>query len=43
MIHVVTVDNQHLYARQLDEMFRMRHEFYIRQRGWTEPRVGRRT
>ena len=35
MIHVVTIANQHLYARQLDEMFRMRHEFYVRQRGWT--------
>ena len=35
MIHVVTFENQHLYARQLEEMFRMRHEFYIRQRGWT--------
>lgn len=35
MIHVVTIANQHLYAKQLDEMFRMRHEFYIKQRGWT--------
>lgn len=35
MIHVVTIANQHLYARQLDEMFRMRHNFYVRQRGWT--------
>lgn len=35
MIHVVTFDNQHLYARQLDEMFRMRHDFYVRERGWT--------
>ena len=34
MIHVVTIHNQHLYARQLDEMFRMRHEFYVKQRGW---------
>ena len=36
MIHVVTIHNQHLYARQLDEMFRMRHEFYVRQRGWSD-------
>lgn len=36
MIHVVTIHNQHLYARQLDEMFRMRHEFYVKQRGWTD-------
>ncbi len=35
MIHVVTANNQHLYARQLDEMFRMRHDFYVVQRGWT--------
>ena len=34
VIHVVTIHNQHLYARQLDEMFRMRHEFYVKQRGW---------
>lgn len=34
IIHVVTSRNQHLYARQLDEMFRMRHEFYMLQRGW---------
>lgn len=35
MIHVVSSYNQHLYARQLDEMFRMRHEFYVKHRGWT--------
>lgn len=35
MIHVVTGDNQHLYARQLDEMFRMRYDFYVKQRGWS--------
>lgn len=36
MIHVVTIHNQHLYARQLDDMFRMRHEFYVKQRGWDD-------
>ena len=36
MIHVVTIHNQHLYAKQLDEMFQMRHDFYIRQRGWSD-------
>jgi len=36
VIHVVTIANQHLYAKQLDQMFRMRHEFYVRQRGWTD-------
>lgn len=35
MIHVVTLENQHLYGRQLESMFRMRHEFYVKQRGWT--------
>tara|TARA_Y100000052_G_scaffold26871_1_gene32770 strand:- start:28559 stop:29407 length:849 start_codon:yes stop_codon:yes gene_type:complete len=36
LIHVVTLHNQHLYGRQLDEMFRMRHEFYVKQRGWSD-------
>jgi len=35
MIHVVTYENQHLYPRQLDQMFRMRHEFYIEGHGWS--------
>lgn len=35
MIHVVTGANQHLYARQLDAMFRMRHAFYIEGHGWS--------
>lgn len=35
MIHVVTIDNQHLYARQLDQMFRMRHEYYVEGHGWS--------
>ncbi len=45
MIHVVSADNQHLYARQLDEMFRMRYEFYVKQRGWSnlKPKDGRET
>ncbi len=34
MIHVVTSGNQHLYGRQLDQMFRMRHAFYIEGHGW---------
>lgn len=34
MIHVVTAGNQHLYGRQLDQMFRMRHAFYIEGHGW---------
>lgn len=34
MIHAVTINNQHLYARQLDQMFRMRHAYYIEGHGW---------
>jgi acyl-homoserine lactone synthase len=34
MIHAVSLANQHLYARQLDQMFRMRHAFYIEGHGW---------
>ena len=34
MIHVVTIKNQHYYGHQLDQMFRMRHEFYVEGHGW---------
>lgn len=34
MIHLVSLANQHLYARQLDQMFRMRHTFYVEGHGW---------
>ncbi len=34
MIHAVSLANQHLYARQLDQMFRMRHAYYIEGHGW---------
>ncbi len=34
MIHAVSQANQHLYARQLDQMFRMRHEYYVLGHGW---------
>ena len=34
MIHAVTAANLHLYARQLDQMFRMRHAFYVEGHGW---------
>lgn len=45
MIHVVSLANQHLYARQLDQMFRMRHTFYIEGHGWAglTSRDGRET
>lgn len=35
MIHAVSLANQHLYAQQLDQMFRMRHTFYIEGHGWS--------
>jgi acyl-homoserine lactone synthase len=35
MIHAVSAVNLHLYARQLDQMFRMRHAFYIEGHGWS--------
>ncbi|HVY89981.1 MAG TPA: acyl-homoserine-lactone synthase [Hyphomonadaceae bacterium] len=35
MIHAVSGVNQHLYARQLDQMFRMRHTFYVEGHGWS--------
>lgn len=38
MIHVVTPENQHLYGRQLDQMFRLRHAFYVEGHGWGDLR-----
>jgi len=45
MIHVVSLSNQHLYGRQLDQMFRMRHTFYVEGHGWAglTSRDGRET
>ncbi len=34
MIHVVTGENQHLYGQQLEEMFRLRHQYFIEENGW---------
>lgn len=34
MIHVVTGENQHLYGPQLDEMFKMRDEYFVQAQGW---------
>ncbi|MBF20104.1 MAG: N-acyl-L-homoserine lactone synthetase-like protein [Hirschia sp.] len=36
MIHVVSINNQHYYGQQLDEMFRMRHTFYVEGHGWAD-------
>jgi len=35
MIHAVTLANQHIYGRQLDQMFRMRHAFSVEGHGWS--------
>jgi acyl-homoserine lactone synthase len=34
MIHVVTHANAGHYAAQIEEMFRLRHEFYVERNGW---------
>ncbi len=36
MIHAVSAANQHLYARQLDRMFRMRHAYYVEGHRWVD-------
>ncbi|MBW3616400.1 MAG: hypothetical protein KY446_01410 [Proteobacteria bacterium] len=36
MIHVVTLDNRGLYARQLAEMHQLRKAFFIEERGWSD-------
>lgn len=36
MIHAVSLANQHLYARHLDQMFRMRHAYYVEGHGWAD-------
>lgn len=34
MIQVITSDNQHIYGKILEQMFRMRHEYYVLGHGW---------
>lgn len=34
MIHLVTGENKHLYARELHEQHRVRHDIYVDERGW---------
>ena len=36
MIHVVTAENRHLYARQVWKMFQTRKRHYVDERGWAE-------
>ncbi|EIM27705.1 acyl-homoserine-lactone synthase [Microvirga lotononidis] len=33
-IHVITKDNLSLYEHPLEEYFRLRHEVFVRERGW---------
>lgn len=35
-VHAVSAANAHLYAAQLDRMFRMRHAFYVEGHGWAD-------
>jgi acyl-homoserine lactone synthase len=34
MIHLVTSANRNLYAKEIEEHFRIRHEIYVGERGW---------
>ena len=38
MIHLVTCANRALYARQIEEMHRLRWKYCIEERGWRELR-----
>jgi acyl-homoserine lactone synthase len=34
MIHIITASNRHLYEARLEELFRLRHEIFVGERGW---------
>lgn len=36
MIRVVDRHNRHLHTDTLDQMFRLRHEVFVREKGWTD-------
>lgn len=36
MIHVVSGANRHLYAERLEELFKLRHEIFVGERGWRD-------
>jgi N-acyl-L-homoserine lactone synthetase len=38
MIHLITAANRSAYARQIDEMHRLRWKFYVEDRGWARLR-----
>jgi acyl-homoserine lactone synthase len=42
MVHVVTERNAGEYARELDDMFCLRHEIFIKGRGWKLPDINGR-
>lgn len=33
-VHLVCRENRHHYAAELDQYFRVRHEIYVKERGW---------
>lgn len=35
-IHVVTRDNRNLYGETLQRCFRLRHDIFVKERGWTD-------
>jgi acyl-homoserine lactone synthase len=36
MIHVVSAANRHLYEDDIERMFRIRHDIFVGERGWTD-------
>jgi len=36
MIHVVSGANRHLYAERLEELYRLRHDIFVGERGWRD-------
>lgn len=34
MVHIVDRENRHLYAEQLNQMHKIRHEVFVERRGW---------
>jgi acyl-homoserine lactone synthase len=36
MIHIVTPENEHLYRDEMNQVYRLRHEVFVEELGWTE-------
>lgn len=36
MIHVITAANRHLYEACLEDLFVLRHQIFVEERGWTD-------